>query len=103
MHGYPYQLTFNANSGSYPTYQVASQPAGATSFVPVPPGTPIPIAASNEATINQTTMMQFNSNGTMTSGLAGNAVFTITNGVTTQQITVSGVGYVSVIVVPVAP
>jgi prepilin-type N-terminal cleavage/methylation domain-containing protein len=93
MHGYPYQLTFNATSGSY---QVASQPPGATSFVPVPPGTATPIAASNQATINQTTVMQFNSNGTMTSGLAGNAVFTISNGVTTEQITVSGVGYVSV-------
>jgi len=93
MHGYPYQLTFNANSG---TYQVASQPPGATAFVPVPPGTPTPIAGRNEATLNQTTVMQFNSNGTMTSGLAGNAVFTITNGVTTEQITVSGVGYVSV-------
>jgi Tfp pilus assembly protein FimT len=93
MHGYPYQLTFNANSA---TYQVASQPPGATSFVPVPPGTPTPIAGSNQATINQTTVMQFNSNGTMTSGLTGNAVFTITNGVTTEQITVTGVGYVNV-------
>ena len=93
MHGYPYQLTFDASSG---TYQVASKPAGVASFVPLPPGTSTPIAGSNEETINQTTVMQFNSNGTMTSGLAGNAVFTITNGVTTQQITVSGVGYVSV-------
>jgi type II secretory pathway pseudopilin PulG len=100
MHGYPYQLTFAANSG---TYQVASEPPGATSFVPVPPGGLTPIAPSNQATINQTTVMQFNSNGTMTSGLAGNTVFTITNGATTQQITVSGVGYVSVIVLPVTP
>ena len=100
MHGYPYQLTFDASSG---TYQVASEPPGATGFVPVPPGTPTPIAASNEETINQTTVMQFNSNGTMTPGLAGNAVFTITNGVTTEQITVSGVGYVSVIVLPATP
>jgi len=91
MHGYPYQLTFNGNSA---TYSVASKPPGATSFVPVPPGTPTPIAGSNDGeTINQTTVMQFNSNGTMTSG---NAVFTISNGVTTEQITVSGVGYVSV-------
>ena len=100
MRGYPYQLTFDANSG---TYQVASKPPGATGFVPVPPGSPTPIAGSHEETINQTTVMQFNSNGTMTSGLAGNAVFTITNGVTTEQITVSGVGYVSVIVLPVTP
>jgi prepilin-type N-terminal cleavage/methylation domain-containing protein len=100
MHGYPYQLTFAANSR---TYQVASEPPGATGFVLVPPGTPTPIAGSNEETINQTTVMQFNSNGTMTPGLAGNAVFTITNGVTTEQITVSGVGYVSVIVLPVTP
>ena len=100
MHGYPYQLTFDASSG---TYQVASEPPGATGFVPVPPGTPTPIAGSHDETINQTTVMQFNSNGTMTSGLAGNAVFTITNGVTTEQITVSGVGYVSVIVLPVTP
>ena len=93
MHGYPYQLTFNGNSG---TYQVASKPPGATGFVPVPPGTAIPIAGSNDATINQTTVMQFNSNGTMTSVPAGNTVFSISNGVTTEQITVSGVGYVSV-------
>jgi prepilin-type N-terminal cleavage/methylation domain-containing protein len=93
MHGYPYQLTFNANSG---TYQVASEPPGATTFVPVPPGTPTPIAGNKEESINQTTVMQFNSNGTMTSGPAGNAAFTISNGVTTKQITVSGVGYVSV-------
>jgi Tfp pilus assembly protein FimT len=92
MHGYPYQLTFNTNG----TYQVASEPSGATSFVLVPPGTPTPIAGNNQETINQTTVMQFNSNGTMTSGLAGNAVFTISNGATTEQITVSGVGYVSV-------
>ena len=103
MHGYPYQLTFDANSGTYPTYQVAREPPGATGFFPVPPGTPTPIAGSNEETINQTTVMQFNSNGTMTPGPAGNAVFTITNGVTTEQITVSGVGYVSVIVLPVTP
>jgi len=93
MHGYPYQLTLDASSR---TYQVASQPPGVTGFVPVPPGIPTPIAGSNEEIINQTTVMQFNSNGTMTSGLAGNAVFTISNGVTTEQITVSGVGYVSV-------
>jgi prepilin-type N-terminal cleavage/methylation domain-containing protein len=103
MHGYSYLLTFNANAGTYPTYQVASALPGATGFLPVPPGTPTPIAGSSEETINQTTVMQFNSNGTMTSGAAGNAVFTITNGVTTEQITVSGVGYVSVIVLPVTP
>jgi Tfp pilus assembly protein FimT len=96
MHGYPYQLTFNANPGTVATYQVAREPPGATSFVAVPPGTPTPMAGSNEEIINQTTVMQFNSNGTMTSGGAGNAVFTISNGVTTEQITVSGVGYVSV-------
>jgi len=91
MHGYPYQLTFNGNSA---TYSVASKPPGATSFVAVPPGTPTPIAGSNDnETINQTTVLQFNSNGTMTSS---NAVFTISNGVATEQITVSGVGYVSV-------
>ena len=61
------------------------------------------VAATGAIQSTQTTVMQFNSNGTMTSGLAGNAVFTITNGVTTEQITVSGVGYVSVIVLPVAP
>jgi hypothetical protein len=54
------------------------------------------MAGSNEEIINQTTVMQFNSNGTMTSGGTGNAVFAISNGVTTEQITVSGVGYVSV-------
>ena len=37
----------------------------------------LPIAGVREATINQTTVMQFNSNGTMTSSAPGNVVFSI--------------------------
>ena len=89
MHAYPYNLTFNSANA---TYQVASEPPGATNFANV--GDAVPISGDGDVTINQTTTLQFNPNGTVlaTTGTMG---FTISNGVLTKTISVTGVGDVS--------
>lgn len=91
MHGYPYQLTFNSTSG---TFQVASKPSAAVNFSAV--GGAIPISGMAEETLSPTTVLQFNSNGTVVAGAGNTLTFTITNGVKTETLTVSGVGNVSV-------
>jgi len=60
MHAYPYNITFNSSNA---TYQLASEPPPATSFTNV--GTAIPISGVHDVTINQTTTLQFNANGTV--------------------------------------
>jgi Tfp pilus assembly protein FimT len=91
MHAYPYQITFNSADA---TYQVASEPPWATSFTNV--SGPVPLAGVGDVTINQTTTLQFNANGTV-SATTGAMSFTIGIPLTTRQhtITVTGVGDVS--------
>jgi type IV fimbrial biogenesis protein FimT len=93
MHAYPYSITFNAANASY---QVASEPPGAMSFTNLPGGA-VPLAGVGDVTINQTTTLQFNANGTV-SATTGTMSFTISDPVNTKKmhtITVSGVGDVS--------
>jgi Tfp pilus assembly protein FimT len=90
MHAYPYNITFNSSNA---TYQLASEPPGATSFTNV--GTAVPLSGVNCVTINTTTTLQFNANGTV-SATTGGLSFTISNGLLTHTITVTGVGDVSV-------
>ena len=89
MHACPYNITFNSVDA---TYQVASEPPGATSFTNV--GGAVPISGVGDVAINQTTTLQFNANGTV-SATAGTLSFTISNGLLTKTITVTGVGDVS--------
>ena len=90
MHAYPYNITFNSSNA---TYQLASEPPGASSFTNV--GTAVPISGDGDVTINQTTTLQFNANGTV-SATTGAMSFTISNGLLTKTISVTGVGDVSV-------
>jgi len=90
MHAYPYNLTFNSSNA---TYQVASEPPPATSFTNV--GTAVPLSGKGDVTINTTTTLQFNANGTA-SATTGTMSFTISNGLLTKTISVTGVGDVSV-------
>ena len=89
MHAYPYNITFNSSNA---TYQVASEPPGASSFTNV--GSAVPISGVGDVTINQTTTLQFNANGTV-SATTGTMSFTISNGLLTKTINVTGVGDVS--------
>ena len=90
MHAYPYNITFNSSNA---TYQLASEPPPATSFTNV--GTAVPLSGVHDVTINQTTTLQFNANGTV-SATTGTMSFTISNGLLTKTISVTGVGDVSV-------
>jgi Tfp pilus assembly protein FimT len=89
MHAYPFNITFSTNG----TYQVASEPPG-QGFGNV--GGAVPLAGVGDVTINQTTTLQFNANGTV-SATTGTMSFTISDPVTMRQyiITVTGVGDVS--------
>jgi len=90
MHAYPYDITFNSSNA---TYQLTSEPPPATSFTNV--GTAVPLSGVHDVTINQTTTLQFNANGTV-SATTGTMSFTISNGLLTKTISVTGVGDVSV-------
>jgi type IV pilus assembly protein PilA len=91
MQGYPYQLVFTSSTASY---QVSNKVPPATSFSAV--GSAIPIARQGDVTLNVTTMTYtFSPNGTATSAPAGTNL-QISNGVSSNTITVSGVGNVSV-------
>jgi len=89
MHAYPYNITFNSSNA---TYQVASEAPPATSFTNV--GTAVPLAGNGDVTINTTTTLQFNANGTV-SATTGTLSFTITNGLLTKTISVTGIGDVT--------
>jgi type IV fimbrial biogenesis protein FimT len=90
MHAYPYSITFNSADA---TYQVASEPPGLSSFTAV--DTPVLISGVGDVTVNQTTTLQFNANGTVLA-TTGTMSFTISNGLLTKTINVTGVGDVSV-------
>ena len=92
MKGCAYEVTFN---GTNVTYQVGSELASpcATTFTNV--GSALPVATSGGVTLNTTTTLQFNPNGTV-QATQGALNFNLSNGVSTETITVSGVGDVSV-------
>jgi len=90
MQAYPYNITFNTNGN----YQVANEAPGTTSFSNV--GSAVPLSGVGDVSINQTTTLQFNANGTV-SATTGSLTFTITNlNNLVKTITVTGVGDVSV-------
>ena len=89
MYAYPYRITFSSTNA---TYQLAIEPPPATSFTNV--GSAVPISGVGDVTINQTTTLQFNANGTV-SATTGAMSFTISNGLLTKTISVTGVGDVS--------
>ena len=88
MHAYPYNITFSTNGN----YQVASEVPPATSFTSL--GSAIPISGVGDVSINQATTLQFNANGTV-SATTGALSFTISNGILTKTVSVTGVGDVT--------
>lgn len=96
MSGCSYTIAFTQNSTSY---QLATQiqsgtpPACATNFSNV--GSAIPWSTTGDVTLSPATTLQFSPNGTVTA-TTGTLSFTLSNGVTTKTITVSGVGNVTI-------
>jgi Tfp pilus assembly protein FimT len=91
--GYPFQVTI---SGAYnPTYQIASETVGSTSFTNI--GNAVPISGS-PIQLNETTVIQFNPNGTvaMTSGGSAVTSFQLLYQGSSHTITVTSYGDVSV-------
>jgi Tfp pilus assembly protein FimT len=99
MTGCPYSITFSAATT---TYQVQTQVLTGTTPPACPPneawsnvGAPTPWAFSKDVSMTPTTTLQFNPNGIVVA-TAGTTTFTLSNGYTTNTITVSGVGNVKV-------
>jgi type IV fimbrial biogenesis protein FimT len=96
MTGCPYSITFTATST---TYQIQTQvltgtpPACSTNWSNV--GAATPWAYSSDVSMNPTTTLQFNPNG-MVTATTGTTTFKLSNGFTTNTISVSGVGNVKV-------
>lgn len=90
MKGIPYQLTLNKTNN---TYQVANEPAGATSFANV--GSAIPISGS-AITLGAGTVLQFKGNGSVTATAGNSQVITVTYSGRTKTITVSNYGSITV-------
>ncbi|HUI42616.1 MAG TPA: GspH/FimT family pseudopilin [Terriglobia bacterium] len=96
MYGCLYKVAFNQNST---TYQVSNEPLSgnpptcAGSFSNV--GGAIPWSSSGDVSLSPSTTLQFGPNGIVTA-TTGSTTFSLTNGTTTEQIVVSGVGNVTV-------
>ncbi|MGH9439348.1 MAG: pilus assembly FimT family protein [Terriglobia bacterium] len=90
MHGYPYILVLNTANE---TYQVQNEPPGSSSFSNV--GTAIPWSSDKSITLSPATTFQFSPGGTVTAN-SGALTFTLSNGISTETITVSEVGNVTV-------
>jgi type IV fimbrial biogenesis protein FimT len=90
MHAYPFNITFNSANA---TYQVASQAPLSTNFTNL--GAAVPLSGNGDVTLSPTTTIQFNANGTVFA-TTGTLSFTISDGLSTKTISVSGVGDVSV-------
>jgi len=94
--GCPYTVSFSATNTSYQVAQEAlsgSPPACASTFTNV--GRTIPWSSTGDVTLSPSTTLQFSPNGTVTA-TAGSLTFNLTNGASTETITVSGVGNVKV-------
>jgi Tfp pilus assembly protein FimT len=89
MQGYPFQVTFDSTKK---TYQIASEPLGTNTFVNV--GAAVPLSGDAIA-LNQTTTIQLNPNGYV-SATQGSLTFTLTYKGSTETITVTNYGNVSV-------
>ncbi|MGO9641015.1 MAG: Tfp pilus assembly protein FimT/FimU [Candidatus Acidiferrales bacterium] len=89
MHGYPYQVAFNATTNNY---QVLSEPGGAVAFSNV--GSAVPISG-DAITLSQTEVLQFSPNGSV-SAVTGQMNFSISYMGSTKTVTVSNYGSISV-------
>ena len=100
MTGCPYQIAFSSSTTSYQVLTQAlsgTPPTCAASFTNV--GSAVPWSSSGDVSISASITLQFSPNGTMTVVTSPNtlpAAFNLTNGTSTEAITVSGVGNVSV-------
>ena len=90
MHGYPYTVTLDPASQ---TYQAQSEPPGASSFTNV--GTAVPWSVDKGITLSPATTFQFSPGGVVSVN-SGSMVLTVSDGTTTETITVSEVGNVTV-------
>jgi Tfp pilus assembly protein FimT len=88
MKGYPFALAFDSTTL---TYQVSSQPPGATGFSNV--GSAVPLSGSN-VTFSQSTTLRFKPNG-IVQATTGQLTFSISYQGNTKTITVSSYGDVS--------
>jgi prepilin-type N-terminal cleavage/methylation domain-containing protein len=89
MHGYPYQVAFNAANN---TYQVSSEPGGAAAFSNV--GTAVPIG-NQLITFSTSTTYQFSPNGSV-SAVLGLMTFSVSNQNATKNVAVSNYGSITV-------
>lgn len=100
MTGCSYQIAFSSTTTSYQvlTQVLSGSPATcAAGFTNV--GNAVPWSSSGDISISSSITFQFSPNGTMTVVTTPNtlpAAFSLTNGTSTEAITVSGVGNVSV-------
>jgi Tfp pilus assembly protein FimT len=93
---YPYQVTFTTGAtGSSPTFQVADEPIGATSYTNV--GSSIPLSG-RPVVLGATTVFQFQPNGTIATSPTSAAPYSLTLAYqgTTETITISTYGNVDV-------
>ena len=93
---YNFQVTIAGNgSGANPTYQIASEPTGTTTYSNV--GTPVPLSAET-VTISEPTVIQFKPNGVVTITQNGSSAtsFQISYQGYSNTITVSNYGNISV-------
>jgi prepilin-type N-terminal cleavage/methylation domain-containing protein len=96
MSGCPFTISFSATNTSYRVAQEVlsgNPPTCASAFTNV--GGSIPWATTSDVTLSPSTTLQFSPNGTVTATV-GSLTFNLTNGGTTETITVSGVGNVTV-------
>ena len=94
--GYPYQVTITGTSSgsafSSPSYQIASEPVGTSSFTAT--ATAVPLSGS-PVVLNAITVLQFKGNGSV-SATTGSLSFTLTYQGNTKTVTVSNYGNVDV-------
>jgi len=90
MHGYHYDLSLDQASQSY---QIGSKVPPASAFSNV--GTAIPWCTTADVTMTPATTLEFFPGGTVTA-TTGSLTITVSNGIATKTITVSGVGDVTV-------
>jgi prepilin-type N-terminal cleavage/methylation domain-containing protein len=89
MHGYPYQVAFNAAQNSF---QILSEPGGVTPFANV--GTAVPFAPT-VVIFSPSTTLQFSPNGSVTAVL-GQMIYTVAYQGATKTVTVSNYGSITV-------
>jgi Tfp pilus assembly protein FimT len=90
MRGYHHNITFTPSSGSY---QLAYKVPPSATFGNI--GTAVPYCPAGDVTMSAPTTLEFFPGGTVTA-TTGSMTFTLSNGIATKTITVSGVGDVTV-------